>query len=98
MIDFNTQTAHQSLDFDSLKTLCLSCENCSLSEQRTNVVFGSGKPDSDVMIIGEGPGANEDEQGVPFIGVTRLIYDLHHFSSDSNVFYRSLNIFGYFSA
>lgn len=68
MIDFNTQTAHQSLDFDSLKTLCLSCENCRLSEQRTNVVFGSGRPDSDVMIIGEGPGANEDEQGVPFIG------------------------------
>lgn len=41
---------------------------CVLAETRTNVVFGSGAPDADVMIVGEGPGQAEDEQGEPFVG------------------------------
>jgi DNA polymerase len=44
------------------------CRECALCETRQNVVFGSGNPDADLMFIGEGPGANEDRQGQPFVG------------------------------
>ena len=44
------------------------CELCPLSETRTNVVFGSGNADADLMFIGEAPGAEEDRQGLPFVG------------------------------
>lgn len=44
------------------------CERCALARGRTHVVFGSGDPDADLMIIGEGPGANEDRRGLPFVG------------------------------
>jgi DNA polymerase len=45
-----------------------NCTKCRLSENRLNVVFGSGNPDADVMFVGEGPGQREDEQGLPFVG------------------------------
>jgi uracil-DNA glycosylase len=45
-----------------------TCERCELARGRTNVVFASGDPDADLMIIGEGPGAQEDRQGLPFVG------------------------------
>lgn len=44
------------------------CTKCRLAENRTNVVFGAGNPDADVIFIGEGPGQQEDEQGLPFVG------------------------------
>lgn len=44
------------------------CNNCSLSLSRTNVVVGEGDVDSPIMLVGEGPGANEDLQGRPFVG------------------------------
>jgi DNA polymerase len=44
------------------------CTVCRLSETRTNVVFGAGNPDADVIFVGEGPGQQEDEQGLPFVG------------------------------
>jgi DNA polymerase len=44
------------------------CERCELSRGRTNVVFASGDPNADLMLIGEGPGAQEDRQGLPFVG------------------------------
>ncbi len=44
------------------------CERCELCETRTNVVFASGAHDADVMVVGEGPGQQEDEQGIPFVG------------------------------
>lgn len=44
------------------------CRSCRLHEGRTNVVFGAGAPDADVVIVGEGPGRKEDEQGLPFVG------------------------------
>ena len=46
----------------------LGCTDCRLSETRTNVVAGAGNPDADVIFIGEGPGQQEDEQGLPFVG------------------------------
>ncbi len=44
------------------------CVRCRLHEGRSNVVFGEGNPESDLMFIGEGPGQHEDEQGLPFVG------------------------------
>ena len=44
------------------------CERCPLSETRNRVVFGSGNADADLMFVGEAPGAEEDRQGLPFVG------------------------------
>ena len=44
------------------------CTKCELSKNRTNVVFGVGDPDADLMFVGEAPGYYEDEQGEPFVG------------------------------
>jgi uracil-DNA glycosylase len=44
------------------------CTKCALSQGRTQVVFGAGAPDADLMFVGEAPGFHEDKQGVPFVG------------------------------
>ena len=44
------------------------CTRCKLSQERKNIVFGSGNPKADLVFVGEGPGADEDEQGLPFVG------------------------------
>src|SRR5215208_7350804 len=44
------------------------CTRCRLAEGRTQVVFGSGSPDAELMFVGEAPGYHEDQQGVPFVG------------------------------
>jgi len=54
--------------WEELKAECLSCQRCALAETRTNVVFGVGNPNAEVLFIGEGPGENEDLQGEPFVG------------------------------
>jgi uracil-DNA glycosylase len=51
------------------------CTRCALHEGRTKVVFGNGNADADLMFIGEGPGANEDEQGLPFVGRAGKLLD-----------------------
>ena len=56
------------LNFQNLEKNCLTCVQCSLSTTRTNVVFGRGNPKAKLFIIGEGPGQQEDEQGVAFVG------------------------------
>ncbi len=45
-----------------------TCERCALAATRTQVVFGAGDPDADLMFVGEAPGFHEDQQGVPFVG------------------------------
>jgi uracil-DNA glycosylase family 4 len=45
-----------------------ACTRCPLSETRTNVVFGAGNSNADLMFVGEAPGAEEDRQGLPFVG------------------------------
>ena len=50
-------------------------KNCELKKSSTNIVFSDGNPDAKIMIIGEGPGANEDLEGVPFIGRTGELLD-----------------------
>ena len=54
--------------FNLLEKKCISCTKCSLSTGRTNVVFGRGNPRAKILIIGEGPGQQEDEQGLAFVG------------------------------
>ena len=44
------------------------CQRCKLAPTRTNIVFGSGNPNAELVFIGEAPGSDEDEQGVPFVG------------------------------
>ena len=51
------------------------CTRCVLSQGRTQVVFGSGSPDADLMFVGEGPGAEEDKQGLPFVGRSGQLLD-----------------------
>jgi uracil-DNA glycosylase family 4 len=68
MIDFNKNTPFDDFTHDMLLAHAQKCQQCPLSEGRTNVVFNSGNPNSNLMIIGEGPGQQEDEEGVPFVG------------------------------
>ena len=55
-------------DLDQLASHCKQCQRCDLASGRTNVVISRGSPTASVMIIGEGPGQSEDEQGLPFVG------------------------------
>ena len=57
------------------------CEKCPLSKTRTRVVFGSGNANADLMFVGEAPGAEEDRQGLPFVGragglLTRMLEEM----------------------
>ena len=52
-----------------------SCTRCTLAAGRTQVVFGSGHPDADLMFVGEAPGFHEDKQGVPFVGQAGKLLD-----------------------
>ena len=54
--------------WENLERDCLCCEKCNLCKTRTNVVFGVGNQNAEVLFIGEGPGQNEDLQGEPFVG------------------------------
>ena len=62
---------------EELNGLICNCMKCPLGDTRKNFVFGSGNPHSDVLILGEGPGADEDEQGLPFVGRSgKLLTDI----------------------
>lgn len=45
-----------------------NCKKCKLSQSRTNIVLGTGNRQAEIMLIGEGPGADEDREGIPFVG------------------------------
>lgn len=53
---------------EELKNAIKDCNKCKLCTRRKNIVFGVGNENADVMFIGEGPGADEDTQGIPFVG------------------------------
>lgn len=63
------------MDIAELEQLCHQCERCNLARTRKNVVFGQGNVNADVMLIGEGPGATEDQTGVPFVGKAGQLLD-----------------------
>lgn len=61
--------------WQDLKNDCLKCTKCDLCKTRTNVVFGCGNPQAEVMFIGEGPGEQEDLRGEPFVGRSGKLLD-----------------------
>ena len=62
-------------DIEELENEVKNCNRCKLCQNRKNVVFGIGKTDADIMFIGEGPGADEDIQGIPFVGKAGQLMD-----------------------
>ena len=58
-----------------LKKSIQNIKNCSLKNSATNIVFSDGNPKAKIMIIGEAPGANEDEEGLPFVGRAGALLD-----------------------
>ena len=63
------------LDWTQLEALCRSCNRCDLCQTRHNVVFGVGPRDADIMLVGEGPGEQEDLTGIPFVGPAGKLLD-----------------------
>jgi DNA polymerase len=76
------QPAPKWASWDDLERDALACTKCPLATAgRSQVVFGVGNRDADLVFVGEGPGAEEDKQGIPFVGragqlLTRLIEDI----------------------
>lgn len=65
---FSNEPDLSTLSYEEVKAIAEKCTKCELSKERTNVVFGNGPVPCDLMLIGEAPGADEDEQGLPFVG------------------------------
>lgn len=55
-------------NWEDLEKAIIGCKKCKLCNNRTNIVFAEGNKNANVMLIGEGPGADEDTQGIPFVG------------------------------
>ncbi|HOM66226.1 MAG TPA: uracil-DNA glycosylase [Ignavibacteriales bacterium] len=74
-------SALENKDYENIKSLdefnkaICNCKKCQLGNTRTNFVFGEGNPNADIMVIGEGPGAEEDAQGRPFVGKAGQLLD-----------------------
>jgi len=67
--------ARKQVQIDALREKASGCVSCGLYQDRTNVVFGVGNPASPLMLVGEGPGATEDEMGEPFVGRAGKLLD-----------------------
>lgn len=78
------------MELSELQNECLACRRCPLCETRTHVVFGQGVPNAEVLFVGEGPGASEDEQGLPFVGRSGQLLDRYLYAIDLD---RSKNIY-----
>ena len=82
-IELEMETGIFSEEFQKAETLAemsekiSGCQKCPLGKTRINLVFGTGNPNADVMLIGEAPGAEEDKQGIPFVGrAGKLLNDI----------------------
>jgi DNA polymerase len=62
------QAAERAAQLAALAEAAAACTRCRLAEGRRTVVFGAGNPQAELMFVGEGPGAEEDRQGLPFVG------------------------------
>ncbi|OUU78932.1 MAG: hypothetical protein CBC38_06350 [Gammaproteobacteria bacterium TMED78] len=65
----------KSNDWEGLNEIVRKCAKCSLHKSRTQVVFGSGNKNAELLIIGEAPGSEEDKQGKPFVGRSGKLLD-----------------------
>jgi uracil-DNA glycosylase family 4 len=68
-----SESVHEKME--DLRARALQCTRCGLSLTRTQVVFGDGNPETPMVIVGEGPGDNEDRQGKPFVGRAGKLLD-----------------------
>lgn len=77
-------------NWQELKDACMGCQNCPLGVTRTNLVFGTGNENAEVLFVGEGPGENEDLQGEPFVGRGGKLLDKYleaiDLSRDKNIY------------
>ena len=71
----NLSEENKSIKLDKLKSKIKLIKNCDLKRSANNLVFGDGSIDSKIMIIGEGPGAQEDAEGKPFVGRAGKLLD-----------------------
>ena len=63
-------------NWEELENSIQNCQRCKLGQTRKKIVFGVGNKEADIMLIGEGPGADEDEQGEPFVGRAGKLMDM----------------------
>lgn len=68
LIPSGPQTSEDNSPLDAVQKELGDCRRCPLYKNRTNIVFGEGDPNARLMFIGEGPGADEDREGRPFVG------------------------------
>ena len=68
-------SAHRAAALEAYAAETAGCTRCRLAAGRTQVVFGVGAPDADLMFVGEAPGFHEDKQGVPFVGQAGKLLD-----------------------
>ncbi|SEO60019.1 uracil-DNA glycosylase [Aquisalimonas asiatica] len=73
--DATAETGIESMDWEALAESVAGCTRCSLCESRTRTVFGVGRRDADILVVGEAPGAEEDRQGEPFVGRAGQLLD-----------------------
>ena len=75
--DSSNENWNSATNLNELNKIICECQKCPLGATRNKFVFGSGDPNADVMCIGEGPGAEEDAQGLPFVGrAGKLLTDI----------------------
>ena len=67
---------------NELKDICTQCQKCALGATRTNLVFGTGNPNADLMFVGEAPGEQEDLSGIPFVGRAGQLLDKFLYAVD----------------
>ena len=68
--------------WEALRSDCERCTACELCKTRTNLVFGTGNENADVLFVGEAPGDNEDKLGIPFVGRAGKLLDQYLFAVD----------------
>ena len=62
-------------NWEELEQSIINCRKCKLCQNRINIVFGTGNKQAKIMLIGEGPGADEDSKGIPFVGKAGQLMD-----------------------
>ncbi len=76
-LEYSKEDWEKAQSLEELNNLIKDCTKCPLHKSRNKFVFGTGNPDADVLVVGEGPGAEEDKQGEPFVGrAGKLLNDI----------------------
>lgn len=74
-IEKNPQKTNSPITMEELLKKVSRCTRCSLARTRNNIVFGQGVTSPEVLVVGEGPGEEEDKQGLPFVGKAGILLD-----------------------